>query len=117
MIVSREKRIFTSVRPARVAVFVREDDPHWQATCSHVIAFFSETWGGGYNILIPTDGKTIKDPFWKILNIYDPDYLFLYYYSGDDLRLNEPEKYHQWLEAELQKFIGGGPVSDVEAER
>ena len=98
-------------------MFVREDDPHWQATCGRVIEFFSAAWGGGYNILVPTDGKTIKDPFWDILDIYDPDYLYLYYYSGEDFRLNEREKYDQWLEQNLQQFISGGPVSDLDSTR
>src|SRR6185503_4100904 len=119
MIVPRQKRIITSVRPARVAVLVRENDPHWQATCNTIIEFFSATWGGGYNIIVPidADGKEIKDPFWDLLDIYDPDYLFLYYYSGADIKRSEPEKYEQNLENHLQQFIRGGPVSDVDAAR
>jgi hypothetical protein len=98
-------------------VFVWEGDPHWQSTCRRIIEFFSAAWGGGYNIIVPTDGKTIKAPFWDILDVYDPDYLFLYYYSGDDFRLNEPEKYEQWLEEHLQQYISDGPVSDVDSAR
>jgi hypothetical protein len=117
MIAPGEKRIFTGVRPARIAVFVRTDDPHWQATCIRIIEFFSATWGGGYNIIVPTDGKTIEEPFWSLLDVYDPDYLYLYYYSGDDLRINEPENYERWVDKHLEQYIAGGPVSDREAAR
>jgi hypothetical protein len=117
MIVPRQKRIFTSVRPARVAVFINETDPHWQSTCARIIEFFSAAWGGASNIIVPTGGNALKDPFWDILDVYDPDYLFLYYYSGDDLRLNEPEKYEQWVDSNLQQYISGGPVSDVDSAR
>ena len=98
---------------------MREDDPHWQATCSRVIEFFSATWGGGYNIIVPlgNDGKDINNPFWDILDIYDPDYLFLYYYSGEDIKRNEPENYEQWLNKHVQQFISGGPVSSVDSAR
>lgn len=117
MLVPRQKRIFTSVRPARVAVFVSKDDSDWQATCTRVIEYLSAAWGGGYSIIVPTDGTTIADPFWDILRIYDPDYLFLYYYSGRDLKTNNPEKYQQRLDKELQHFISSGPVSDVDSAR
>jgi hypothetical protein len=115
----REKRIITSVRPARVAVFVRDDDPHWQATCARIIEFFSATGGGGYNIIVPMDanGTTIRSVFWDILDIYDSDFLFSYYYSGDDIRQNDPERYEQLLDDHLQRFIRGGPVSDVDSAR
>jgi hypothetical protein len=100
-------------------VFVRDDDPHWQATCTRVIEFFSATWGGGYNIIVPMDanGTTIRSVFWDILDIYDSDYLFSYYYSGDDIRQNDPERYEQLLDDHLQQFIRGGPVSDVDSAR
>src|SRR5919205_1802477 len=113
-----EKNI-TSVRPARVAVFVREDDPHWQTTCTRVIEFFSATWGGGYNIIVPLDdnGTTISNVFWDFLDIYDADFLFSYYYSGDDIRENNPESNEQLLDEHLQQFIRGGPVSDVDSAR
>jgi hypothetical protein len=44
-----------------------------------IIEFFSVAWGGGYNIIVPTDRNTIPHSFWQILDIYDPDYLFFYY--------------------------------------
>lgn len=117
MIVPRQKRIFTSIRPARVAVFINETDPHWQSTCTRIIEFFSAAWGGASNIIVPAGDKGLKDLFWDILDVYDPDYLLLYHYTGDDLRLNEPEKYAQWVDSNLQQYISGGPVSDVDSAR
>ncbi len=61
------KTINASVRPARVAVLVDRSDEDWQDTCLHVIEFFSQIWGGAYNLIIPTDGKTIDERFWTIL--------------------------------------------------
>jgi hypothetical protein len=117
MIIPQQKRIFTSVRPARVAVFLYQDDPNWQSTCIRIIEFFSAAWGGGYNIIVPTDGKTIPQQFWQILDIYDADYFFFYYHTGKDVKLNEPEKYAQWVEKELEHFVKTGPVSDIDSAR
>jgi hypothetical protein len=117
MIIPRQKRLFTSVRPARVAVLLRQDDPHWAATSIHIIQFFCGAWGGGYNIIVPTDGNTIPEPFWQVLDIYDADYFFFYYHTGKDLKLNDPEKYAEWLERELDHFVKAGPVSDVDSAR
>lgn len=117
MIIPQQKRIFTSVRPARVAVFLYQDDPNWQSTCIRIIEFFSGAWGGGYNIIVPTDGKTIPQPFSQILDIYDADYFFFYYHTGKDIKLNDPEKYAQWVERELEHFVKTGPVSDIDSAR
>src|SRR5689334_7981568 len=117
MIITQQKRIFTSVRPARVAVFLHQDDPNWQSTCIRIIEFLSAAWGGAYNIIVPTDGKTISRPFSQILDVYDADYFFFYYHTGKDIKLNEPQKYAEWLERELTQFVNSGPVSDVDSAR
>jgi hypothetical protein len=100
-----------------VAVFLYQDDPNWQSTCIRIIEFFSAAWGGGYNIIVPTDGKTIPQPFWQILDIYDADYFFFYYHTGKDVSLNEPAKYAQWVERELEHYVNTGPVSDIDSAR
>ena len=75
---SREeyKTILSSVRPARVCILVDRTDPDWQNSCVRVIEYFTTLWGGAYNIIVPTDGETISDIFWQILETYDPDYVF-----------------------------------------
>lgn len=65
-----------SVRPARVACFIDSNDPNWQAAALNIIEGFSRVWGGAYFIIVPTDGQTISDAFWRILLSYDPDYLW-----------------------------------------
>jgi hypothetical protein len=60
---SRFKTIHASVRPARVATLVDKGDEDWQHTCLRVIEFYSRIWGGGHNIIIPTDGKQIDERF------------------------------------------------------
>jgi len=65
------------VRPARVACFIDANAQDWQACALNIIEGFSRVWGGAYFIIIPTDGQTISDAFWRILLAYDPDYLWL----------------------------------------
>jgi hypothetical protein len=65
-----------SVRPARVACFIDVNDQNWQAAALNIIEGFSRVWGGAYFMIVPTDGQTISDAFWRILLSYDPDYLW-----------------------------------------
>ena len=76
--------IRTGVRPPRVACFIRNDDPDWQATAMIALESFSSVWGGGGFILIPTDGKTIDPVFWEILFSFDADYFWTAYKTTSD---------------------------------
>lgn len=71
------KEVFTDLRPAKVAVLVHKGYG-WQEKCLKVMETFSEIWGGAKNIIVPTDGKTIDEKFWFLLEKFDPDYLYLY---------------------------------------
>lgn len=82
------KTFRVSVRPARVACFINVNEQDWQAAALTIIESFSRTWGGAYFIIVPTDGQTISDPFWRILSSYDPDYLWIY--SGEQEDTYEP---------------------------
>lgn len=70
------KIVHSLVRPARVAVLLNNDDEDWQDTVLRTIEWCSQHWGGGYFILIPTDGSSITPLFWSILDAYDPDYIY-----------------------------------------
>jgi hypothetical protein len=70
------KTVLTSVRPPRVAIFIDSSDVDWQDTALRVIEFFATLWGGEHSIIVPTDGKSIAQEFWAILESFDPDYLF-----------------------------------------
>jgi hypothetical protein len=99
------KTVHASVRPARVAVLVDREDGEWEHTCLRVVEFFSQLWGGAYNIIVPTDGKTIDERFWTILEAFDPDNLYVYRKSGEDVRLNTPGKYQKVLDKHINSFI------------
>jgi hypothetical protein len=114
---NRQNRLFTSVRPARVAVLIDQSDEDWHASCQRIIEFLSTVWGGGYNVIIPTDGTTIMEEFWDILTAFDPDYLYFYYKTGADLKINHPDRYEDWLEREFRAFAKQGEIDDVDSAR
>lgn len=71
------KTLLTSLRPPRVACLIDSSDQNWKPSILTALEAFTRTWGGGGFIIIPTDGKTISNPFWQILLSYDPDYLWI----------------------------------------
>jgi hypothetical protein len=110
------KTINASVRPARVAVLIDKSDEDWQDTCLRVIEFFSQVWGGAHNLIIPTDGKTIDERFWTLLEAFDPDSLYAYRKSGEDLRISKPEQYKALLNSRVEKWVaqyGEGSIEHV----
>src|SRR6266852_2112721 len=111
------KRIFTNVRPARVACLVHQDDEDWQQSCMRIIEFFSGVWGGAYNIIVPTDGKDIAKDFWKILSAYDADYIYYYAKTAKDLKTTRPEQYDAWLKAQLESHLPGNEFSNMDFAR
>lgn len=110
------KRIFTSVRPARVACLINQDDEDWQVNCLRVIEFFSSVWGGAHNIIIPTDGKNLTNPFWEILSAYDADYFYHYSKTVKDLKTLRPDEYNEWLDTQLESYLGGDRETDIDID-
>lgn len=117
MLSIKSKKLFTAVRPPRVACLVNEDDDDWQQTCMRIIEFFSRVWGGAHNIIVPTDGKGLTEKFWKILEAYDADYVYYYLQTGTDFKRRSPEKYRARLEAEVRNYLDGQPFHDEEQAR
>ena len=111
------KTIHASVRPARVAVLVDKADKDWQNTCLRVIEFYSRLWGGAHNIIIPPGGQQINERFWKMLEAFDPDHLYRYAKSGEDIFLGDPTQFNEWLEAEVQRNTKRSSSSSVETIR
>jgi hypothetical protein len=99
------KTVNASVRPARVAVLIDKSDEDWQDTCLHVVEFFSQIWGGAYNLIVPTDGRTIDERFWTILEAFDADNLYVYRKSGEDIKFSRPEQYQKLLESHVTSWI------------
>ncbi len=117
MVSLKSKKLFTAVRPPRVACLVNQDDDDWQQTCMRIIELFSRVWGGGHNIIVPTDGKGLTDKFWRILEAYDADYIYYYFQTGIDFKARNPEAYRVRLEAEAKNFLNGRPFHDEEQAR
>lgn len=72
------KIVHASVRLARVAILIDKADTDWQHTCLRIIEIYSQLWGGAYNIIVPTDGNTIDEQFWTLLETFDPDHMYRY---------------------------------------
>ena len=97
--------VHASVRPQRIVVLIDKTDQDWEATCLRIIEFFSRLWGGAYNIIVPTDGGVIDPQFWTILEAFDPDRVYRYQKTGEDLRLTRPEQYQRIVEADVTNWI------------
>jgi hypothetical protein len=102
------KTIHASIRPARVAILVDKADEDWQQTCLRIIEFYSQLWGGAYNIIVPTDGREISEPFWTLLEAFDPDYLYRYGKSGEDWAQSHPSEYERELRTRVDARVVGG---------
>jgi hypothetical protein len=106
------RNVITSVRTPRLAVLINKNDKYWPAYVEGAISVFSQTWGGEYFLLIPTDGKTIDEKFWQILEAYSPDKLGAYLPTLLDLEYADPEEYEKikhrykdaWQLSDDQKF-------------
>lgn len=89
------RNVTTSVRTPRFAVFINKRDKYWSAYVEGAISVFSQTWGGEYFLLIPTDGETIEEKFWQILEAYSPDKLGVYLPTLLDLEDADPKEYEK----------------------
>jgi hypothetical protein len=87
------RSITSSVRTPRLAVLIDEGNHHWQTVVRSLVRTFSETWGGKYFLIVPTDGRRIKEKFWELLEAYSPDYLGSYLFTLADLQEADPPTY------------------------
>ena len=87
------RNISLLVRPARVAILIYEKDEYWKHIMLQVFEWCSRVWGGAYFLIVPTDGKEIKAPFWSILEEYSPDHVFSFLPTFQDLEYADPQKY------------------------
>lgn len=62
-------------------------------------------WGGGYNLIIPTDGATIEPDFWFILAQFSPDYIYYYTPSLADIKSINPEQWEKIIQGETKKYL------------
>lgn len=111
------KVLHASVRPARIAILVDRTDQDWQDTCLRIIEFYSQLWGGAYNIIVPTDGVEIDERFWTLLETFDPDYVYRYQKSFQDLFQSHPDQYSKILEKQVDSFVSHSSSADRDATR
>ena len=109
---ARFQTFSSSVRPLRVAVFTKADDPEWQSTCLAIIEFLSQLWGGASAIIVPTDGTSIDGVFWALLSAHDPDLILTYQRTGEDARRNQPSQFEELVTKEVDKAILEGVGSE-----
>lgn len=76
--------IYVDNRPFRIAFLI--DPSGDQAWLDRIFEYNRKKWGGRFNPIIFTDGKTINEPWWKFLRDYDPDIIFSTVLLDDDLQ-------------------------------
>lgn len=103
------KSISTRVRPPRYVVFVNSNDPHWMFACKHIIEWNSQMWGGHYNLIVPTDGDSIDDTYWEILDAYQPDFFMQYSKTIKDLEECDNKEYRRIEAINTEIFLKNNP--------
>ncbi|PAP75299.1 hypothetical protein [Rubrivirga marina] len=78
-------RLETRTRPLRAAFLVAPDTLPADAFDA-LIETCQGAWGGGFWPIIPTDGETISDDYWRLLSLTDPDVVTAAFDLSDDLK-------------------------------
>ncbi|MDP9076552.1 MAG: hypothetical protein M3O71_03935 [Bacteroidota bacterium] len=104
------KRITTRVRPTRNVVFINSQDKGWQQSTFRIVEIFSNSWGGNGNIIIPTDGNCIKPEFWSILELYKPDYCYLFVKNYRHIKNGDPAIYDEERKKIKDKLMNDNPA-------
>lgn len=64
--------IYIDKRPLRIAFFVNPNRSN-PRQLDAILGYNQDKWGGRFNPIIFTDGKTIEEKWWKFLRDVDPD--------------------------------------------
>ncbi|OQP47944.1 hypothetical protein [Niastella populi] len=117
------KKISTSIRPLKIAIFFNRDSKQWRSIVEGIIELNSTIWGGRFNIIIPTDGKTVEDQFLRVLQEFNPDVCCYYQHTNLDVLYstdgyNEKENViksvmenYNMSRQEAEKYINSNPQS------
>ncbi len=68
--------IYYNNRPTKIAFLVDPSSTIANSIIEKIITFNRSKWGGNYNPIIYTNGRTISSKWWKLLRDYDPDIVF-----------------------------------------
>ncbi len=76
--------IYVNKRPLRVA-FLIEDTPESLGIIDAILGYNRGRWGGRYNLIVITDGQTLTEAWWSLLEAMDPDVVTSFVPLSDDL--------------------------------
>lgn len=76
--------VYVNKRPLRVA-FLVADKPESLSTIDSILAYNRGRWGGRHNPIILTDGHTLTEAWWSLLEVMDPDVIKSFVNLDDDL--------------------------------
>jgi hypothetical protein len=82
------------------------------AAAEGAISAASEIWGGKGFLIVPTDGNRIREKFWDILAVYDPDHMAVYGLTLKDMQTAQPEKYESIKQGHREQREALGWTSD-----
>jgi hypothetical protein len=93
-----------AVRPLRLAFLISETTPKDQLL--KYLQYNSTVWGGFYNALIPTDGRSLKACWWQTLLALSPDKVIVCGAASEDLleeinRRVQPYQFWKWSDDAL----------------
>lgn len=111
------RKVFTSLRPARIAILLDQTDQEWMDTCLRIVEWTTGLWGGWYSCLVPTNGDTIPQRFWDLMGKFDPDYIYAYRKTMVDVKVASPETFERWLRTEVEGFVRQNPDANPEQTR
>lgn len=56
--------------------------------------------------IIPTDGESIEEPFWSILEAFDPDYIYCYQPDGKDVEDYDSAWFSEYVDRYVNQVTG-----------
>ncbi|MEV6831195.1 hypothetical protein [Amycolatopsis sp. NPDC051102] len=108
------KNITATVRTPRCAVLINEASSLWPTAAKGAIQHASAVWGGRYFLLVPTDGRRIKEKFWEVLEAYNPDNITTYNISFSDMQEADPEAFTRTKQKYKEGWDKEGFAGDFE---
>lgn len=101
--------VFIENRPVRVAFFVNPQERNSFERIQGIIEYNHGKWGGRYNPIILTNGKTIKKEWWQFLTAYDPDIIKSYVSINKSLLKRINDNLTPYLVEDYKKSLAKHP--------
>jgi hypothetical protein len=97
-------------RPARALVLVPAiEGTAWQLLVEHALAVQTGVWGGNGNLVVPTGWELADDEiFWRIIDLYDPDFVALHTVTVSDFGEIAPEQHAERMKSQEIALVEGG---------